>query len=424
MSGSIVVPRLLASLFLGWLFASPLRAGYDSLADALSEQLRVSTSDARYRASIRGRADVSVFQEHLPAANLRYSEDRVLVAPQARLFVDAQAGDFAYAFAQVRIDRGFDPGQEALEARVDEFALRFARTWPSGTRASFQIGRFATVFGGWPRHHQNWEYPFATAPLAHENLVGLWDSKGSPTPAKPAAWAHIAPPGGAAAVIADERNRVPVIWGPAYATGVALVLGDEHREVAMEIKNVGLSARPSTWDDTDSALWREPAVAGRFGWRPATGWDLGLSAARGIYLAPDPVSVASGHSREDYIQTTFGADLAYEWRHLLLWAELVAARFAVPGAGDADTFAATFEARYKLDVRWAAALRLDWQGFRDISTSAGDVPWGRDVWRIEAGPTLRIAAQTQMKLFASLRHEAQAPEAWNPGAAFQFSLRF
>ena len=109
---------------------------------------------------------------------------------------------------------------------------------------------------------------------------------------------------------------------------------------------------------------------------------------------------------------------------MLLWAEVVAARFEVPGAGDADTLSASLALRYKFDVRRAVALRLDWQGFRDISTPAGKVPWGRDVWRVEAGPVLRLAAQAQLKLVASLRHENDAPEPWNPGFSGQLSLRF
>lgn len=405
--------------------ASPrLAANYDILADALSEQLRVSSPDGWLRAGLRGRADFSLYAEREAAADLRYSEDRRLFAPVGRLFGEAQAGESLYGFVQLRADRGFDPGQASIETRVDEFALRLSTPASDGLRVSLQAGRFATVFGGWTRRHLAWEYPFATAPLAHENLVGLWDSKGAPTPSKPAAWAHITPSGDSAAVVSDERKRIPVIWGPSYATGSAIVIGDETREAALEIKNAGLSSRPSTWDDIDSELWQTPALAARIGWRPTLGCDIGISAARGCYLSPSPVSVMIGHERDDYQQTTLGADLAYEWHHLLIWTEFVAARFAVPGAGDADTLAATIEARYKFDVRLAAAVRLDWQTFRDIETPSGETAWGRDVWRIEAGPIIRLAAQAQLKFFASLRHETPSATTWNPGVSSQLSLRF
>lgn len=416
--------RRLAALALAGAAASYSRADYDAVADALAETLRVSSPDGLVRAGLRGRADFSVYGEREAAADLRYSEDRVLFAPEFRLFGDAQIGDAVYGFVQLAADRGLDPGQEPMEARVDEFALRFSTPDTGGLRASVQVGRFATVFGGWSRRRLAWENPFATAPLAYENLVGLWDSKGAPTPDKPAAWAHINPPGDSAAIIADERNRIPVIWGPVYATWLALMIGDETREVAFEVKNAGLSSRPSDWDDNGDEVWETPALATRIGWRPALGWDLGLSAAHGVYLTPEPVSVLPGHDRDDYRQTTLGTDLAYEWRQLLLWAEVVAARFEVPGAGDADTLSASLAMRYKFDVRRAVALRLDWQGFQDISTPVGEVPWGRDVWRIEAGPVFRLAAQAQLKLFASLRHEDDAPEPWNPGFSGQLSLRF
>lgn len=418
------IARRLAALVLAGAAASYSRADYDAFADALAENLRVSSPGGLVRAGLRGRADFSVYGEREAAADLRYSEDRLLFAPEFRLFGDAQIGDAVYGFVQIAADRGFDPGQVPMEARVDEFALRLSTPDTGGLRASVQVGRFATVFGGWSRRRLAWENPFATAPLAYENLVGLWDSKGAPTPAKPAAWAHIDPAGDSAAIIADERNRIPVIWGPVYATGAAVILGDDTRELAFEVKNAGLSSNPSTWDDNGDEAWETPALATRLGWRPAVGWDLGVSAAHGCYLAPEPVSVFPGHDRDDYRQTTLGADLAYEWRQLLLWAEIVAARFAVPGAGDADTLSASLALRYKFDVRRAVALRLDWQGFRDISTPAGEVPWGRDVWRVEAGPVFRLAAQAQLKLFASLRHEDDAPEPWNPGFSGQLSLRF
>ncbi len=424
MPRSLRVHRLLAALALASAACPQLFASYDNVADVLSERLNVSTHDGWIRAGLSGRTDLTLYSERAAAADLRYTEDRSLFAPSARLFGDAQVGDSLYGFAQLRADRGFDPGREAVETRIDEVALRISTPARDGLRASMQAGRFATVFGGWSRRHLTWEYPFATAPLAHENLVGLWDSKGATTPAKPAAWAHISPRGDSAAIIADERKRIPVIWGPVYATGAALIVGTERHEAAFEVKNVGLSSRPSTWSDTDSELWHDPALAARLGWRPTLGVDLGVSFARNGYLALKPVSILAGHDRGDYQQTTLGADFSYEWRHLLVWTELVAARFTVPGAGDADTFAATLEARYKFDVRLAAALRLDWQTFRDIHTPVGDTAWGRDVWRIEAGPVVRLAAQAQLKFFASLRHETPAETAWNPGVSSQLSLRF
>lgn len=404
--------------------AGNLRADYDAVADRLGEALSFSTADGAVRARVSGRLDLGAFHESRATADLRYTDgdDETLVAPVAHLFADVQLGPRLYAFAQVRADRGFDPGHGSPEVRLDEFSLRLSPV--AGGNFSVEAGRFATVFGSWTQRHLAWEYPFVTPPPAQDTLVGLWDSKGAPVPDRPATWAHIRPPGEGAALAADQRNRIPVQWGPVYATGAALRAAGEHWNFAAEIKNAGLSSRPTTWDEDGDEVWSAPAFAARLGWSPSPAWHLGASWARGVYLAPRPESVLSGHDREDYVQTTLGADLTWEWRHFLVWGELIGSRFEVPGAGEADTLAAVLEGRYKLDARWAAALRVAWQSFRDIDTPVGPVPWGREVWRVEGGPVLRLAAQAQLKLQVGLRHEADAPGSWSPSAAAQLSLRF
>lgn len=400
------------------------RANYDDGVDHLREHLTFASAGGTVRARVSGRVDLTLYHEAQATADLRYTEadSSMLFSPVARVFADVQLGPHLYAFAQLRADRGFDPAASPLEARLEEFSVRY--TPMTKRRFSIEAGRFATIFGSWTKRHLAWEYPFITAPPAQETLLGLWDSKGAPAPARPAAWAHLRPLGDSAALVTDERRRIPVQWGPAYTTGVALRTGVRSWDFATELKNVGLSARPSTWDDTSNEVWQTPALAARLGWRPSKDWTIGASWAHGVYLAPRPEQVFPGAERKDYTQTTLGADLTYEHRHLLVWGEVLGARFEVPGAGAADTLAATLESRYKFNARWAAALRLAWQGFREIETPVGDVPWGREVWRVEGGPVLRLAAQAQLKLLLGLRHEPDAAEPWAPNAAAQLSLRF
>ena len=231
--------------------------------------------------------------------------------------------------------------------------------------------------------------------------------------------------GDAAALAKDERKRIPVMWGSDYGTGAALSVGGRRWELAVEIKNTGLSSRPDTWDDIDRDVWSTPAWASRLGWRPAPGWDLGFSAGRGTYLRPRAEYLPAGQDRADHLQTTLGHDVTYAWHHFQFWGEFIASRFDLPGLGHADTFTYSLETQYRFSPRWAGFVRWSQQFFAPIELAGGDEePWGRDAWRIEAGPALRLAAHAQLKFQAGLLHERPSTENLVPSAALQLSLRF
>ena len=52
---------------------------------------------------------------------------------------------------QARADRRFDPADRHVEARLDEYAVRFT-PWRD-SRLNLQVGKFATVVGSWALRH-------------------------------------------------------------------------------------------------------------------------------------------------------------------------------------------------------------------------------------------------------------------------------
>src|SRR6185436_15908925 len=109
----------------------------------------------------------------LPAPGVIRADENDLFNPRLTLFLDAQLGTHVYVFAQSRVDRGYDPGYEHTEIRLDEYALRLT-PWNDG-RLSLQLGKFGTVVGNWSARHGAWTNAFINAPLAYEHLTGVWD---------------------------------------------------------------------------------------------------------------------------------------------------------------------------------------------------------------------------------------------------------
>ncbi|MEO5738436.1 MAG: hypothetical protein ABIQ82_13360, partial [Variovorax sp.] len=143
---------------------------------------------------------------------------------------------------QTRVDRGFDPGDGNAQVRLDEYALRFT-PWEDG-RFSLQVGKFATVAGNWGQRHLSWDNPFITAPVPYENLTGIWDSAAADSADTLLYWAH-APYDGINTFnnsYSDKILRVPIVWGPSYATGLSVAGHLGKFEYAAEVKNASLSS--------------------------------------------------------------------------------------------------------------------------------------------------------------------------------------
>ena len=404
--------------------ALPAAVRVDELFDRAGEALTFADAGGTYRARISGAVELEAFFPSEPVSDLVFSDRDAFLNPRLTVFLDAQLGPRWYLFAQARVDRRFDPADTGdLRPRLDELALRFT-PWADG-RFNLQVGQFATVLGQWARRHTAWENPFITAPLPYDNLTAIWDRAAATSSATLLSWAHVEPVSDAAGVHADKKLRLPIVWGPSYTTGVAVSGASGHFEYALELKNATPSSRPKVWNDHGD-LWEHPTVTARVGWSPSPTWSFGLSTSSGTYLLPlARDSLPPGAHLGDYRQLLLAQDVSFAWRHWQIWGEIHAARFEVPRVGDADTLAYFVEAKYKFTPQWSAALRWNQQTFDQIEAMDGrQVRWGREVWRVDFGPTYRFTPHIQLKVQLSLRHENPAATRYTHSVATQLTARF
>ncbi len=410
-------------LFLLGCVATAIAAAGDDLLDRVGDALTFSAAHGDVRARVSGLLDLEGYYTSDTRSDLRFSSHDLLLNPRLTTFLDTQLGARAYIFAQARVDRGLDPADESARVRLDELALRIAVL--ADGRLNLQAGKFATVFGAWSPRHHSWENPFVTAPLIFENLTGMWDRSVTGSAALLLKRAHVEPASDSAGVASDKQKRLPVIWGPAYASGVAMAGRLEHLEYAVELKNAALSSRPENWDPNDRP-WGGPTFSGRLGYRPNESWNLGVSASRGTYLSRTAIPTADPTTKaRDYHQSVFGGDVGFAHHHVQFWAEAYVSRFAIPAIGDVSTFGYYVEAKYKFAPQLSGAVRWNQQSFSHVTTADNRrVAWGRDTWRIDFALIHRLSAHTQLKLQYSPQHEQPAPKEFTHAVAVQFTTRF
>jgi hypothetical protein len=320
------------------------------------------------------------------------------------------------------VDRGFDPGPRPRDWRLDEYELRF--TPRADGVINFQVGKFGTVVGNWVARHHSWDNPFITAPLPYESLTGIFDTTAATSPATLFLWSHVRP-GDAGPEGYFNAERLPIIWGPSYATGAAVTGVIGRADYAFEMKNTALASRPSSWSAADTQ-WQHPTFSGRLGYRPNASWYLGLSASAGTYLRPGAQpTLAPGRTLDDYREIVWAQDIGYAWHHLQLWAEAYETAFEIPRVGRAVTVAYYVEAKYKFAPQFSGAVRWNQQRFGDIPDATGQpVQWDHDLWRADVAANYRFTPQTEFKLQYSFQSGGTGPRPRTSLLAAQFVLRF
>src|SRR5204862_2770898 len=325
----------------------------DDFLDRLDTALTLSAFQDNLRARLSGTLDLEIYHFEQPAPGLIDSTIDTLFNPRLTLFLDTQIGSQIYFFAQSRLDRGFDPSNHGAQIRLDEYALRIT-PWEDG-RFTLQAGKFATVVGNWTPRHLSWDNPFINAPLPYEHVTGIWDSAAPDDVDDLLAWAHVGEYD--SGDYSDKYLRLPIIWGPSYASGFAVLGTVDKFDYAIEIKNSALASRPESWDVTNVGF-ENPTVSSRIGFRPNEMWNFGFSTSAGPYLLSQAAStLPRGHDIDDYRELLLGQDISFAWHHWQLWAEFYETRFEVPRIGNADTFAYYLEAKYKFTPQLFGAVR-------------------------------------------------------------------
>jgi hypothetical protein len=402
---------------------TPAARAQEDAIDRLDDQLTFSGMDGQLHVRLSGTADLEGYYSSLDEPALFETESHAVVNPRLSLFIDAQYGSHLYAFAQLRADNGFDPGDLGPKVRLDEYALRFAPF--DDRRFNLQVGKFATVVGNWTLRHGSWENPFITAPLPYENLTGIWDTTAARSVTELQFWGGIQPHPSTSGQFADQYRNVPIIWGPSYASGAA-VLGEIGKiDYAFEVKNTDLSSRPETWAPTETQ-WQNPTFSGRVGYSPDEMWNFGVSASAGPYLQPEAdATLMPGRSLDQYLEIVVGQDATFAWHHIQVWAEAYEARFEIPDVGNADTFAYYIEAKYKFTPQFFGALRWNQQLYAQLDVPAGtNGAWSRDTTRVDIGPCYRLTPHAEVKVQYSLERQSADTGQWSDLTAVQFTVRF
>ena len=391
----------------------------DFLDDA-NRMLSISDANSQFHLRITGLIDLEGYYLDQPASGLIETDDNLLFNPRLTIFVDARWSKYLYFFGQVRLDRGFDPSDEGAQVRLDEYFIRYK---PLGnSRLTFQIGKFATVVGNWVQRHYSWDNPFVTAPLPYENLTGIWDIAAPGDTDELLYWAHV--PGYDYGDYSDKYLRLPIIWGPSYASGVALSGTIEKFDYAFELKNSALASRPEYWDATQMGF-THPTYSGRLGFRPNEMWNFGFSVSSGAYLVPEAAAtLPRGTSIGNFREKVLAQDISFAWHHLQLWAEVYETCFEVPRIGNADTLAYYIEGKYKITPQLYAALRWNQQLFGTVPDDIKELQWGNDVWRVDAALGYRFTNYLQGKLQYSLTHVRGNASIGKQLLAAQLTLRF
>jgi hypothetical protein len=380
----------------------------DSLIEEVDETLRLSAFDDKVRARLSGTFDLEVFHFTDPAPGLIDTAAHNLINPRLTLFLDAQATSQFYFLGQFRVDRGFDPSDGGVRVSADEYALRLT-PWESGI-FNLQVGKFATVAGNWIQRHLSWDNPFINAPLPYDNVTALSDMELPyygllPAPAQK-----------------TKYERLPLIWGPSYATGISMTGSISTYEYAIELKNAALSSRPGEWDLTRRDF-SYPTITGHLAYQPNPTWKFGISGSEGAYLSDAAQRfLPSGKSIGDYHQFVLGQDLSFAWRHWQIWAEVYEVRFEVPRVGDVSSVSYYVEIKYKFTPQLFAAVRWNQEFFSTISNGSASRSWSPDISRIEAAVTHRFTANTQLKLQYYI--DDQAVSGISHTIATQFTVRF
>jgi len=384
--------------------------------DKIDDSLFLQSPGGTYRVDLSGLFDLEAYYIDQRPPGLIFGGGDSFATPRLSLFLDAHTGKHFYSFVQARFDDGFHPRAPEAHARFDEYLLRY--TPFDAPIVNFQVGKFATVVGGWIPRHLSWDNPFIIEPLPYNNVTIVSDQIIVPSPAAFLARKDMP----------DQKEIwLPIVWGPDYGSGASLFGSVGKFDYAAEVKNSSISSRSTYWDARDLG-WDHPTVSSRIGYRPTVAWNFGTSFSYGAYLLPvakKSPDFPAGKSIGDYNQITFVEDVSYEWRHWQFWGEIFFTRFQVPNVGDADTLAYFLETKYKITTQLFAAVRWNQQFFADINDGTGSkTPWDRDIWRVDASLGYRFTRHLQMKVQYSFSDQQGTLQQGQQLAAAQITLKF
>jgi hypothetical protein len=246
-----------------------------------------------------------------------------------------------------------------------------------------QAGRIPPSFGAFGRRGYGTDNPVIGYPLAYQYLTSLR------TDAVPATaddilrmrargWRSSFPIGSQ-----TPGPGIPLVSAFQWDTGVQVRWKHGPIEATSAVTN-GTLSHPRLVDDNGGKQ-----VSGRVALTPAIGWIVGVSGARGAWLAREIPSQTTAP-----LQRVVGADVEYSRDHWIVRGELVWSRWSFPvplapsNASTVGALATWGEGRYRITPRVFLAGRADRLNFTRLRGSVPQsraLPWDAPVTRLEGG---------------------------------------
>ncbi len=291
---------------------------------------------------------------------------------------DVRFGSRVSVLGEFRTDNWDDFGPYALYARV--------RPWTE-REFDIQIGRIPPTFGAFARRsYAGTDNPVIGYPLAYQYLTSL---RPDAVPAtaddllrmRGRGWRPSYPVGSAAI-----STGLPLVSAFQWDTGIEVRVGSEPVEVSASV-TTGTLSNPKVRDDNGGKQ-----IAARVAWKPVVGLTIGVSGARGPFLADEVTdSLPSSVEPRDYHQRAFGVDLEYSRDYWLIRGEAVFSNWALPAisapfiSDPVQAQTVLIEGRYAVLPGVFVGGRYDYLGFSRIQGSAAQQTWDAPVTRVEGG---------------------------------------
>jgi len=338
----------------------------------------ISLADGRVTIGGEASASVSTNDDTLGWFNYTDYEHNALRLVRLGLTADLRFGSRVSLLGHLRTDNWDRLQPYALYIRV--------RPW-AGRAFDVQAGRIPPTFGAFARrNYSGADNPVIGYPLAYQYLTSL---RPDAVPAtaddllrmRARGWRPSFPVGSAAV-----STGLPIIAAFQWDTGVQVRVGSAPVEVSASV-TTGTLSEPHVQDDNGGKQ-----IAARIAWRPLVGLVVGVSGARGPYLA-DSVSsrLPADVDRPDFTQRAVGLDAEYSRGYWLIRAEAVVSDWRLPAIAApfideaVGAWSVSIESRYNVWPGVFAAGRYDYLGFSTLQGSRLTLPWDAPVKRIEAG---------------------------------------
>ena len=308
------------------------------------------------------------------------------------LDVEVQAGSHFALVGEVRTDNLASPRPYALYLRVHPWTDR---------SFDIQAGRIPPVFGSYARRRYAADNPLPGMPLAYQYLTTL-RADALPSSAddlyerRGGGWRVHYPIGAT-----GFAPGMPLVNAERWDVGVEVRIGSEPLELAAALTQ-GTLSHPRIEDDNDGKQ-----VSARLAWRPMVGLALGLSGARGPYVAREATDALPPQARRPLRQHAAGFDAEYAAGYWILRAEGVWSGWDIPPlAGTTkrrlDALGLMLEARYKIAPGLYIAGRADHLGFGRLETATRSFTWDAPVTRLEIGVGYSVLRNLLLK--AAFQH--------------------